>query len=148
VKIQKCQISATFCTKSARFLTTFVNFPLYFCKFLHHFFLAPFTQTTQATNQNLFAAQKQTSPREETEKTAISPQFLKFKKFHFSIMLICASLSTAISTVTKNRIFVLRQFKLADAPVVGQFNPNFPEFFEFCFLIEVFAYFSSRSFAV
>jgi hypothetical protein len=37
-------------------------------------------------------------------------------------MLICASLRTSISTGTKNRIFVLRQFKLADAPVADQFQ--------------------------
>jgi len=47
-------------------------------------------------------------------------------------MLICAIyaigiyaqgiLSTDISTGTKNRDFVLRQFKLADAPVAGQFH--------------------------
>ncbi|MDH4241670.1 MAG: hypothetical protein OEW48_19090, partial [Phycisphaerae bacterium] len=107
-----------------RFLTTFVNFPLYFCKFLHHFFLAPFTHTSHAANQHLFIDQKQTPPREEQKKTAISPHFLKFKKFHFSIMLICVIyaqgiyaigiyaqgiLRTAISTGTKNRIFGSRK---------------------------------------
>jgi len=95
--------------KKCALLTTFVNFPLYFCKFLHHFFLAHFTQTPHAAIQHLFAAQKQTSTLEETEKTAIFPHFLKFKNFHFSIMLICATLRTAISTGTKNRVFVYRQ---------------------------------------
>jgi hypothetical protein len=71
--------------------------------FLHLFFLAPFTHTPHAARQHLFIDQKQTPPREETEKTAISPHFLKFQKFHFSIMLICAILKIAISTGKKPR---------------------------------------------
>jgi len=124
--------------KKCALLHTFVNFQLYFCKFLHHFILAHYTHTTHAANQHLFIDQKQTSQPEEPKKTWISPQFLKFKKFHFPIMLICAIyaigiyaqgiLSIAISAVTTNRIFVLLQFKLADAPVAGQFKPKHTQF--------------------
>jgi hypothetical protein len=66
---------------------------------LHHFFLALFTQTTHATNQHPFIDQKQTIPQEEPKKTAISPHFLKFKKFHFSIMLICATCAQGIYAI-------------------------------------------------
>jgi len=88
-----------FLQKKCALLITFVNFPLYFCTFLHHFFLALFTQATQAANQHLFIDQKQTSPREEPKKTAISTHFLKFKKFHFSIMLICAIYAQGIYAI-------------------------------------------------
>jgi hypothetical protein len=96
---------------------------------LHHFFLALFTQTPHAANQHLFIDQKQTCPPEEPKKTAISPHFLKFKKFHFSIMLICVIYAigiyaqgifrTAISAGTKYCVFGSRQSKLADVPVPG-----------------------------
>jgi hypothetical protein len=54
--------------KKCALLFTFVKFLLYFCTFLHHFFLAPFAQTTHAANQYLFIDQKQTPPREEPKK--------------------------------------------------------------------------------
>jgi hypothetical protein len=66
---------------------------------LHHFFLALITQTTHATNQHPFIDQKQTTPQEETKKTAISLLFLKFKKFHFSIMLIYAIYAQGIYAI-------------------------------------------------
>jgi len=117
---KKCSLLITF--------VKFLQFSATFCTLFRRFFLAIFTQTTHATNQHLFLAQKQTSLREEPKKTAISPQFLKFKKFNFSIMLICATLSTAISTGTKNCAFGSRQNKLAVAPVPGQFKAKQSQF--------------------
>ena len=116
------QRSARFCT----LLSIFCKFLRSFAPLFRRFFLAPFTHVTHASNRHLFIDQNRTSLWEETKKTAIFPPFLKFKKFHFSIMLICAILSTVISTVTKNRVFVLRQYKLADAPVAGQFQRQIP----------------------
>jgi hypothetical protein len=94
-----------------------------FAPLFRRFFLALFTQSTHAANRHLFIDQNRTSPREEPEKTAISPHFLNFKKFHFSIMLICAILRTAISTGTKNRIFGPRQYKPNTKPIQTQTNP-------------------------
>jgi hypothetical protein len=116
--------------RSARFcltLSNFCNFLRSFAPLFRRFFLALFTQYAHANNRHLFTDQKQTCLKEKPEKTAISPHFSKFKKFHFSIMLICAIyaqgiLRTAISTVTKNRAFGPRQNKLADAPLAGQFQ--------------------------
>jgi hypothetical protein len=114
------QRSARFCT----LLSNFCNFLRSFAPLFRRFFLALFTQTTHAANQHLFIDQKQTSPREETKKIAISPHFLNFKKFHLSIMLICATLRTAISTGTKNRVFGPHQYKPNSNPTQTQFKPN------------------------
>jgi len=75
-----------------------------FAPLFHRFFLAPFTQSTYAASRHLFIDQKQTPLFEKHKKTAISPYFLKFKKFHFSFMLICAILKIAISTGNTNPI--------------------------------------------
>jgi hypothetical protein len=53
---------------------------------------------------------------------------------------------TAISTGTKNRIFVLRQFKLEDTPAAGQTNPiSYDPCLLFKQVFEVLAYLSSKS---
>jgi len=108
-------------------LSNFCNFLRPFAPLFRRFFLALFTQTTHANNRHPFIDQNRTPLGQESKKTAISPHFSKFKKFHFSSMLICAIyaqgiLSTAISTVTKNRAFGSRQNKLADATLAGQFQ--------------------------
>jgi hypothetical protein len=61
-------------------------------------------------------------PTRRTKKNLNFPHFLKFKKFHFSIMLICAIyaqgiLSTAISTGTKNRILAVLLLDSRKTPI-------------------------------
>jgi len=81
---KKCALLLNF-VELLQIFTTF--YPLF-----RRFFLALFTHTTHAANRHLFTDQKQICPREKPKKTAISPHFLNFKKFHLSIMLMCAIL--------------------------------------------------------
>jgi len=100
-------------------LSNFCNILRSFAPLFRRFFLALFTQTTHAVNRHPFIDQKETPPTEKHKKSAISPHFLIFKKFHFSFMLICAIyaqgiyaqgiyaqgiLNTAISTGTINPV--------------------------------------------
>ena len=69
-----------------------------FCPLFSLFFLALFTQTAHTANQHSLIDQKQAWLFEEHKKTSISPHFFKFQKSHFPLMLICVTLSNAIST--------------------------------------------------
>ncbi len=105
--------------KKRALLFTFVKFLLCFGTFLHPFltfFSCPFCLIHPCFQSTSVCRPKTNIPNRRTKKKRNFPTILNFKKFHFSIMLICVILSNAISTGTKNRAFVLRQLKLADAP--------------------------------
>jgi hypothetical protein len=109
----------------AKKVSAFVNFCQISDMLLHvfaPFFSCPFYPYHPCCQSTSIYRLKTNIRARRTKKTAISPQFLNFKKFHFSIMLICVTLRTAISTGTKNRAFGSRQNKLADVTVAGQFQ--------------------------
>ncbi|MDH4239309.1 MAG: hypothetical protein OEW48_07075, partial [Phycisphaerae bacterium] len=71
-----------------------------------------------------------------TKKNRDFPPFLKFKKFHFSIMLICATLSTAISTGKKTAFSCPGKKNLTCRGVASGEAGNDPAHFKPFFTVE------------
>ncbi len=92
LKYKNVEFLQTFAKKRA-LLFTFVKFLLYFCTFLHHlltFFSCPFYPNRPCCQSTSICRPKTNIPNRRTKKKRNFPTILNFKKFHFSIMLICA----------------------------------------------------------
>ena len=93
--------------KKRALLITFVKFLTNSCSFysiFSRFFLAPFTQTTHASNQHSLLAQKQACPFEKQKNTSNPHQFFKFQNSHFPAMLICITFKNVILTDNYRRV--------------------------------------------
>ena len=78
--------------KKCALLITFVKFPIHFCTFLHPFstFLScPFFPYHPCCQSTSVYRPKSNIPTRRNRKNCNFPHFFKFKKIHFSIMLIC-----------------------------------------------------------
>ena len=80
---QKRTLLSTFCQISVMFLHVFAPF-----------FSCPFYPNHPCCHSTSVCSSKTNIPARRTKKNRNFPPFLKIKKFHFSIMLICANKNT------------------------------------------------------